>query len=81
MAMVQAALATALTVSSKAEINTTSVVYCPWPMPDAIRAAPNSRDSTAHLDGNHTCFGKVTEGLDLVGKIVGGDGFRVEVID
>jgi peptidyl-prolyl cis-trans isomerase B (cyclophilin B) len=40
-----------------------------------------SRDSTAHLDGNHTCFGKVTEGLDLVGKIVGGDGFRVEVID
>lgn len=40
-----------------------------------------SRDLTAHLDGNHTCFGKVTDGLDLVEKIVGGDGFRVEVVD
>ncbi|MDG2426130.1 MAG: peptidylprolyl isomerase [Flavobacteriales bacterium] len=40
-----------------------------------------SRDHTAHLDGNHTCFGKVTDGLDLVEKIVGGDGFRVEVVD
>eukprot|EP00615_Pteridomonas_danica_P013501 CAMPEP_0114358836 /NCGR_PEP_ID=MMETSP0101-20121206/22565_1 /TAXON_ID=38822 ORGANISM="Pteridomonas danica, Strain PT" /NCGR_SAMPLE_ID=MMETSP0101 /ASSEMBLY_ACC=CAM_ASM_000211 /LENGTH=132 /DNA_ID=CAMNT_0001502077 /DNA_START=1 /DNA_END=396 /DNA_ORIENTATION=- len=24
----------------------------------------HSRDNTAHLDGNHTCFGKVIEGVD-----------------
>jgi peptidyl-prolyl cis-trans isomerase B (cyclophilin B) len=40
-----------------------------------------SRDQTAHLDGNHTCFGKVIDGIDAIEKIVGGDGFRVEVID
>ena len=26
----------------------------------------HSRNNTAHLDGNHTCFGKVTEGLDVI---------------
>lgn len=33
----------------------------------------HSRNNTAHLDGNHTCFGKVVEGLDVVDAIRGGD--------
>ncbi|UKN02876.1 peptidylprolyl isomerase [Paracrocinitomix mangrovi] len=33
----------------------------------------HSRDNTAHLDGNHTCFGKVIEGLDVIDAIVEGD--------
>ena len=33
----------------------------------------HSRTNTAHLDGNHTCFGKVTEGLDVIDKIRVGD--------
>ena len=41
----------------------------------------HNRENTAHLDRNHTCFGKVTEGLDLVEKINQGDTFRVEVIE
>jgi peptidyl-prolyl cis-trans isomerase B (cyclophilin B) len=41
----------------------------------------HNRENTAHLDRNHTCFGKVTEGLDLVEKISQGDTFRVEVVE
>jgi len=33
----------------------------------------HSRTNTAHLDGNHTCFGKVVEGLDVIDEIKGGD--------
>ena len=33
----------------------------------------HSRTNTAHLDGNHTCFGKVYEGLDVIDNIVAGD--------
>ena len=33
----------------------------------------HSRDNTAHLDRNHTCFGKVTEGVDIVDNIVQGN--------
>ena len=33
----------------------------------------HSRDNTAHLDGNHTCFGKVVEGLDVIDQIEAGD--------
>ena len=33
----------------------------------------HSRDNTAHLDRNHTCFGKVTEGIDIVDDISQGD--------
>jgi len=29
----------------------------------------HSRNSTAHLDGHHTCFGKLTEGLDVLDAI------------
>ena len=33
----------------------------------------HSRTNTAHLDGNHTCFGKVSEGLEVIDQIVEGD--------
>ena len=29
----------------------------------------HSRQGTAHLDGNHTCFGKVIEGMDVIDAI------------
>ena len=32
-----------------------------------------SRNSTAHLDRNHTCFGKVVEGLPVIDQIEQGD--------
>lgn len=33
----------------------------------------HSRNNTAHLDGNHTCFGKVVDGLDVIDDIKEGD--------
>jgi peptidyl-prolyl cis-trans isomerase B (cyclophilin B) len=33
----------------------------------------HSRDNTSHLDRNHTCFGKVIEGLDIIDAIGVGD--------
>lgn len=33
----------------------------------------HSRRNTAHLDRNHTCFGKVVEGLDVIDQIKAGD--------
>lgn len=33
----------------------------------------HNRENTAHLDRNHTVFGKVTEGLDLIDQISQGD--------
>ncbi len=33
----------------------------------------HSRRNTAHLDRNHTCFGKVIEGLDVIDTIKQGD--------
>jgi len=33
----------------------------------------HSRTNTAHLDRNHTCFGKVTEGLEVIDDIRQGD--------
>lgn len=33
----------------------------------------HSRNNTAHLDRNHTVFGKVTEGLDIIDQIKQGD--------
>jgi peptidyl-prolyl cis-trans isomerase B (cyclophilin B) len=32
-----------------------------------------NRENTKHLDGHHTCFGKVTEGLKVIDKIRPGD--------
>ena len=33
----------------------------------------HSRDNTSHLDRNHTCFGKVIEGLEVIDAIGVGD--------
>lgn len=33
----------------------------------------HSRNNTAHLDRNHTCFGKVVEGLEVIDQIKEGD--------
>ena len=33
----------------------------------------HSRTNTSHLDRNHTCFGKVVEGLDIINDIKQGD--------
>ena len=33
----------------------------------------HSRRNTAHLDRNHTCFGKVYEGLEVIDQIRAGD--------
>lgn len=33
----------------------------------------HSRDNTAHLDRNHTCFGKVYEGVEVIDAIRQGD--------
>ncbi|SOE22112.1 peptidyl-prolyl cis-trans isomerase B (cyclophilin B) [Spirosomataceae bacterium TFI 002] len=33
----------------------------------------HNRSNTAHLDRNHTCFGKVTDGIDIVDLIQQGD--------
>ena len=42
----------------------------------------HSRNNTAHLDRNHTCFGKVVDGLDVIDDIRQGDGIvKVVVLD
>jgi peptidyl-prolyl cis-trans isomerase B (cyclophilin B) len=42
----------------------------------------HSRDNTAHLDGNHTCFGKVIEGVDIVDDIRQNDSIdSIEIVD
>lgn len=42
----------------------------------------HSRNNTAHLDRNHTCFGKVVENVDIVDAIQQGDKITgVEIIE
>ena len=42
----------------------------------------HSRDNTAHLDRNHTCFGKVVEGLDVIDQIRQGDQItKIEIVE
>jgi len=42
----------------------------------------HSRDNTAHLDRNHTCFGRVYEGLEVIDAINQGDGIeKIVIID
>ena len=41
----------------------------------------HSRTNTAHLDGNHTCFGKVIEGVDVADDIREGDLIESIVIE
>ena len=40
----------------------------------------HDRAQTQHLDRNHTCFGKVVEGLEIVQQVQQGDTFSVEII-
>lgn len=40
----------------------------------------HSRDNTAHLDRNHTCFGRVFEGLEVIDLVEQGDGIEKIVI-
>ena len=40
----------------------------------------HSRANTAHLDRNHTCFGKVVEGLEVIDAIRAGDKIEKIVI-
>lgn len=42
----------------------------------------HSRNNTAHLDGNHTCFGKVVDGVDIVDDIRQGDTIdSIEIVE
>ena len=42
----------------------------------------HSRENTAHLDRNHTCFGKVVEGVEVIDIIEGGDKINsITIID
>ena len=42
----------------------------------------HSRQGTQHLDGNHTCFGKVVEGVDLIPQIQQGTNINsISVVD
>jgi peptidyl-prolyl cis-trans isomerase B (cyclophilin B) len=42
----------------------------------------HNRAGTSHLDGVHTCFGKIIDGLDVLDQIQAGDIMdKVEVID
>lgn len=42
----------------------------------------HNRQNTQHLDRNHTCFGKVTEGLEVIDAIQQGDKINsIEIID
>jgi len=42
----------------------------------------HSRDNTAHLDRNHTCFGRVFEGVDFVDDVQEGDKIeKILIID
>ena len=41
----------------------------------------HSRPATQHLDRQHTCFGKVTEGLGIIENIQQGDTFSVIIED
>lgn len=42
----------------------------------------HNRENTQHLDGVHTCFGQVVEGLDVIDKIRVGDLIeKIEIIE
>ncbi|MBN1597374.1 MAG: peptidylprolyl isomerase [Bacteroidales bacterium] len=42
----------------------------------------HGRENTKHLDRNHTCFGKVTEGIEVIDNIRAGDTIdRVTIIE
>jgi len=41
-----------------------------------------NRENTKHLDGHHTCFGKVIDGLEVIDKIEAGDKIdKIEILE
>ena len=40
----------------------------------------HTRNNTAHLDRNHTCFGKVVEGLEVIDAIRQGDAMNKVIV-
>ena len=49
---------------------------------EILNLETHSRSNTSHLDGAHTCFGKVIEGVDTVDDIREGDSILdIEIID
>jgi len=41
----------------------------------------HDRAATQHLDGNHTCFGQITKGIEFIESIQQGDEFTVVIND
>ncbi|RMG16240.1 MAG: peptidylprolyl isomerase [Bacteroidetes bacterium] len=42
----------------------------------------HNRENTRHLDGNHTCFGRVVEGLEVIDEIRPGDKIvKIEIVE
>ena len=42
----------------------------------------HSRNNTSHLDRNHTCFGKVIEGMEVIDAVAGGDKIdSIEIVE
>ncbi len=42
----------------------------------------HNRENTKHLDGHHTCFGKIYDGLDIIDEIKQGDEIeKIEIIE
>lgn len=41
----------------------------------------HNRQNTQHLDRNHTCFGKVVDGLEVIDQIKAGDKIEKVVLD
>lgn len=41
----------------------------------------HGRENTSHLDGQHTCFGKVVDGLDVIDAIRAGDKIEKIVVN
>lgn len=42
----------------------------------------HSRENTAHLDRNHTCFGRVFDGVEIIDQILQGDVIeKIEIVE
>lgn len=41
----------------------------------------HDRSTSQHLDGNHTCFGQITKGMEFIDSIQQGDEFTVVIDD